>query len=292
MDVERDPVSGRETTGHVWNGITELDTPVPKGVLIFLIVTHLFAFAWWILMPTWPVGHTYTKGILNTDQRTSVEKHLVDAQAGRAAWMKRIESENLEQIAADPQLMSIVRSTGHRLFGDNCAACHGINAKGGYGYPDLTDDDWIWGGDLETIAQTMRVGVNEQHPQGRNSQMPSFGRDGILDADQVSLAANYIYSLSHPKFVTAANRASVLSGREVFMSNCAICHGEDARGKRDVGAPNLSDTRWIYGGDLDQIVETVHGGRQGHMPTWDERLSAADIKILALYVHSLSSPAP
>jgi cytochrome c oxidase cbb3-type subunit III len=292
VDVERDPVSGRETTGHVWNGIKELDTPVPKGVLIFLIVTHLFAFAWWILMPTWPVGHTYTKGILNTDQRTSVEKHLVDAQAGRAAWMKRIESENLEQIAADPQLMSIVRSTGHRLFGDNCAACHGINAKGGYGYPDLTDDDWIWGGDLETIAQTMRVGVNEQHPQGRNSQMPSFGRDGILDADQVSLAANYIYSLSHPKFVTAANRASVLSGREVFMSNCAICHGEDARGKRDVGAPNLSDTRWIYGGDLDQIVETVHGGRQGHMPTWDERLSAADIKILALYVHSLSSPAP
>lgn len=292
MDVERDPVSGRETTGHVWNGIKELDTPVPKGVLIFLIVTHLFAFAWWILMPTWPVGHTYTKGILNTDQRTSVEKHLVDAQAGRAAWMKRIESENLEKIAADPQLMSIVRSTGHRLFGDNCAACHGINAKGGYGYPDLTDDDWIWGGDLETIAQTMRVGVNVEHPQGRTSQMPSFGRDGILDADQVSLAANYIYSLSHPKFVTAANRASVLSGREVFMSNCAICHGEDARGKRDVGAPNLTDARWIYGGDLDQIVETVHGGRQGHMPTWDERLSAADIKILALYVHSLSLPAP
>jgi len=143
MDVERDPVSGHKTTGHVWNGIKELDTPVPKGVLIFLIVTHLFAFAWWILMPTWPLGDTYTKGILNTDQRTSVEKHLVDSQAGRADWMKRIESESLEQIAADPRLMTIVRSTGHRLFGDNCAACHGVNAKGGYGYPDLTDDDWI-----------------------------------------------------------------------------------------------------------------------------------------------------
>ena len=176
------------------------------------------------------------------------------------------------------------------MFGDNCAACHGINAKGGYGYPDLTDDDWIWGGDLETIAQTMRVGVNVEHPQGRVSQMPSFGRDGILDADQVSLAANYVYALSHPKFVTNANRTSIVSGREVFMANCAICHGEDARGKRDVGAPNLTDARWIYGGDIDQIVETVHGGRQGHMPTWDERLTDSDIKILALYVHSLSAP--
>lgn len=289
MEVERDPVSGRETTGHVWNGIKELDTPVPRGVLIFLIVTHIFAFAWWVLMPTWPLGDTYTKGLLETDQRRSVEKHLLESQEGRASWAKRIETESYAQIEADPDLMAIVRSTGHQLFGDNCAACHGADGKGGKNYPDLTDNDWIWGGTTEQIEETMRIGVNAEHPKARISQMPSFGRDGILDADKVKAAAAYVYSLSHPEYVTAANRAAVSAGHEVFQDNCSICHGENARGNQDVGAPNLTDAHWIYGGDLAQIVETVHGGRQGHMPTWDERLTDTQIKILALYVHDLGA---
>lgn len=289
MEVERDPVSGRETTGHVWNGIKELDTPVPRGVLIFLIVTHIFAFAWWVLMPTWPLGDTYTKGILETDQRRSVEKHLLESQEGRASWAKLIETESFAQIEADPDLMAIVRSTGHQLFGDNCAACHGVDGKGGKNYPDLTDNDWIWGGTPERIEETMRIGVNTEHPQARISQMPSFGRDGILDPDKVKDAAAYVYSLSHPEYVTTANRAAVSSGRELFQANCSICHGENARGNQDIGAPNLTDTHWIYGGDLAQIVETVHGGRQGHMPTWDERLTDTQIKILALYVHDLGA---
>lgn len=289
MEVERDPVSGRETTGHVWNGIKELDTPVPKGILIFVIVTHIFAFAWWVLMPTWPLGDTYTKGILETDQRRSVEKHLLESQQARASWAERIEAESFAQIEGDPDLMAIVRSTGHQLFGDNCAACHGVDGKGGKNYPDLTDNDWIWGGTTEQIEETMRIGVNAEHPQARISQMPSFGRDGILDADNVKAAATYVYSLSHPEYVTAANRAAVSSGGELFQTNCSVCHGENARGNQDIGAPNLTDTRWIYGGDLAQIVETVHGGRQGHMPTWDERLTDTQIKILALYVHDLGA---
>lgn len=291
MEVERDPVSGRETTGHIWNGIKELDTPVPKGVLLFLIVTHIFAFAWWVLMPTWPIGDTYTKGVLEVDQRRAVEKHLLESQEGRASWTQRIEGESFAQIEADPDLMTIVRSTGHQLFGDNCAACHGVDGKGGRNYPDLTDDDWIWGGTTEQIAETMRIGVNADHPQARNSQMPSFGRDGILDADNVKAAATYVYSLSHPDYVTDANRTAISAGHQVFQDNCAICHGENARGNQDLGAPNLTDNRWIYGGDLAEIVETVHGGRQGHMPTWDKRLTDAQIKILALYVHDLSARA-
>jgi len=288
MDVEkRDPVTGEKTTGHEWNGIEELDTPVPRGVLIFLILTHVFAVLWWVLMPTWPLGDTYTKGLLQTDQYKEVEARLVEAQTERAAWMERIESSSLAAIQADPELMSIVRSSGHQLFGDNCAVCHGTDGSGLANYPDLTDDEWLWGGDVETIAETMRIGINAEHPESRFAQMPSFGRDGILDRDQVNLAANYVYSLSNPEFVTRENVDAIRAGREVFVANCSVCHGEDARGNRQLGAPNLTDDNWLYGGELSAIVRSVHGGRQGHMPTWDERLTDAEIKILALYVHSL-----
>lgn len=290
MEVEKDPISGRKTTGHIWNGIKELDTPVPRGVLIFLVVTHIFAIVGWLLWPAWPLGTTYTKGLLDINQRKSVEMRLRESQATRATWLKQIEAGSVSKIEADPKLMSIVQSTGHRLFGDNCAACHGVDGKGGKNYPDLTDDDWIWGGSVEQISETMRIGVNAEHPKARVSQMPSFGRDRILNGDQVELAARYVYSLSHPGFVTPQNRSSISSGREVFRANCAVCHGDNARGNQSVGAPNLTDAHWLYGGNLEQIVETVHGGRQGHMPTWDERLTDAQIKILALYVHALKSP--
>lgn len=287
MEVERDPISGQETTGHEWNGIKELDTPVPRGVLIFLIVTHIFAVVWWFLMPAWPLGKTYTKGLLGVDQKKTVEEQLVDAASDQAGWMKEIETRDFNEIQANEQLMSIVRSTGHQLFGDNCAACHGVDAKGGANYPNLTDSDWLWGGDIETIAATMRVGINTAHPKSRIGLMPSFGRDGILNREQVSNAAAYVFSLSHPDYSTPRNIGEIEAGREVFVTNCAICHGEDAKGLREVGSPNLADNYWIYGGDLQTIVTSVHGGRQGHMPTWDERLTDAEIKMLALYVHSL-----
>ncbi len=172
MEVEeRDPVSGHRTTGHEWNGIKELDTPVPRGVLIFLIVTHVFAVVWWFLMPTWPLGTTYTKGILETDQRKVVEQQLVDAAAERAAWIDRIERASFEEILANETLMSIVQSSGHQLFGDNCAACHGADGSGNANYPNLTDDDWLWGGDVETIAETMRVWY--QHGTLREPRCPN-----------------------------------------------------------------------------------------------------------------------
>lgn len=290
--AERDPVSGHRTTGHEWNGIKELDTPVPRGVLMFLIVTHVFAVLWWFLMPTWPIGTTYTKGILGIDQRRTVEAQLVESAAGRASWTQRIETLDLEEIRADEQLMSIVRTTGHQLFGDNCAACHGADGRGRANYPDLTDDDWLWGGSVEAIAETMRVGINTEHPETRVGQMPSFGRDGILDRDQVILASTYVHSLGNPGYSTPATIGRIEAGREVFLANCAACHGEDARGQQELGAPNLTDAYWIYGGDLESIVTTVHGGRRGHMPTWDERLTAAEIRILALYVHALRIEKP
>ena len=289
---EIDPVSGHVTTGHEWNGIKELDTPVPRGVLIFLIVTHLFAVIWWFVMPTWPLGTTYTKGLLGTDQRKIVEEKLVQADAARAPWVNAIEKSSFDEILANRQLMQVVMKTGHQLFGDNCAACHGRDGRGGDNYPDLTDHDWIWGGGPERIAETLRVGVNSPHAETRATQMPSFGRDKMLDQTQVGNVATYVYSLSNPLASRPQTIARIKAGRQVFLTNCAACHGEDAKGNQDLGAPNLSDRFWIYGGDFEKIVTTIHGGRQGHMPTWDERLSPAEIKILALYVYSLGVENP
>ena len=169
MEVtERDPVSGRETTGHEWNGIKELDTPVPRGVLMFLIVTHVWAIAWWFLVPAWPLGNDLHQGPSwrrpEADGRGAASSK---AQRDRAGWMNRIETEDYDAILADEGLMQTVRSTGRQLFGDNCAACHGRDGKGRANYPDLTDDDWLWGGGPELIEQTMRVGINTAHPESR-----------------------------------------------------------------------------------------------------------------------------
>ncbi|RYG42363.1 cytochrome-c oxidase, cbb3-type subunit III [bacterium] len=293
MEVnEVDPVTGRKTTGHVWNGIKELDTPIPRGVLLFLIATHVFAVIWWFLLPTWPLGSTYTKGLLGEDQRTTVDQVLKDASAARLPWITKIEKRSYDEIRADEGLMATVQAYGHQLFGDNCAACHGRDGKGGSNYPDLTDDDWIWGGGPEKIQQTMTVGVNSRHPDTQVGQMPAFGRDEMLDRQQVLDVALYVRSLSDPSASTAQNIGNVDKGREVFQTTCVACHGENAKGNPDVGAPNLTDDRWVYGGNLQTIIDTIHGGRQGHMPTWDERLSPAEIKVLALYVNALGQKEP
>ena len=293
MEVtERDPATGRETTGHEWNGIKELDTPVPRGVLMFLIVTHLWAIAWWFLVPAWPLGTTYTKGLLGVDQRTTVEARVVEGQRERAPWAARLETEPYDVIMADEALMQTVRHTGRQLFGDNCAACHGRDAKGASNYPDLTDDDWLWGGGPALIEQTMRVGINTAHPDSRIGQMPAFGRDEMLDRNQVRNVAAYVYSLTNPDYSTPENLDRINAGREVFVTTCAACHGENAEGNREFGAPNLTDAYWIYGGSLDTIIASVHRGRQGHMPTWDERLTSAEIRTLALYVHDLGTQQP
>jgi cytochrome c oxidase cbb3-type subunit 3 len=293
MEVnDRDPVTGRQTTGHEWNGIKELDTPVPRGVLIFLIVTHVWAVAWWFFVPAWPIGTTYTKGILGVDQRTTVEERVIEGQQERQSWTVRIETESYDAILADETLMQTVRATGRQLYGDNCAACHGRDGQGRAGYPNLTDDDWLWGGDPELIEQTLRYGINTAHPDTRIGQMPGFGRDGMLDREQVRSVAAYVHSLSNPDLSTEENRDGAEAGREIFAASCAACHGDKAQGSIETGAPNLTDDRWVYGGDLESITASIHGGRQGHMPTWDERMSDAEIRILSLYVHDLGMAQP
>ena len=284
---ERDPHTGYLTTGHEWNGIKELNTPVPRPVWFFLITTALFALGYWILMPAWPIGVSYTKGLLGIDQREIVSESLKTAALDRSVWTKRIESESFAQVQADPKLMEAVRQTGRTLFIDNCAACHGTKATGGKGFPNLTTSSWLYGGNPEAIAETIRVGINSAHPDSRSSQMPAFGRDPILSRKDVESVSRYVQSLSDPAARKAENATQIEAGRKIFLANCAACHGDNAKGNTERGAPDLSDSFWIYGGDLQSIYTTVWDGRQGYMPTWEARLSPLDRKILALYLVDL-----
>jgi cytochrome c oxidase cbb3-type subunit 3 len=280
---ERDGYTGYLTTGHEWNGITELNTPVPRAVYFFFALAFLFAVGYWILMPAWPLGVTYTKGLLGIDQRKIVAASLKEAAIDRSAWTQKIETQSFAAIQSDPKLMDIVRETGHTLFGNNCAACHGRDAKGGPGFPDLTTSSWLWGGDPEKIFNTIRVGINSAHADSHVSQMPAFGRDQMLRGDDVIKVATFVYSLSNPN-ARGVDPKTVEAGKAVFAANCVSCHGDDAKGNSELGAPNLTDRFWIYGGDLTTIDNTIWGGRQGHMPTWESRLSELDRKILTLYL--------
>ena len=278
----RDPLTGHQTTGHEWNGITELNTRVPRVIWLSIAVTLVYALIAWILLPTWPLVTTYTKGILGIDQQERVERLVRDAAMERTVWTEEIAEKSFEDIRSDAMLMNIVGSTGPALFGNNCAACHGADASGGPGFPSLVGDAWLWGGDPETIMETLRVGINSTHPDTRVAQMPAFG-DGILSRDDVRIVADYVQSLSGE----VGDPDRIATGAELFTENCASCHGERGEGMTETGAPNLMDDFWIYGGDDDRLFETIHDGRQGWMPTWEDRLSLVDRKILTLYLLDL-----
>lgn len=281
---KRDPLTGHMLTGHEWNGIWEINTAVPRPYWIFLIAAFVFSVGYWILMPAWPLGSTYTKGLLGIDQRDIVASHVEAARDARAKWTDRIASEDFATIAADPNLMAFIRQDGHRLFGDNCAACHGTNGKGTPGFPDLVDRDWLWGGSADTVFHTISVGINShKSDDSRSSEMMAFGTGGVLERPQIVAVANYVKSLSDPAW--AKGRANlVASGRAVFAENCVACHGEDGHGSHEMGAPDLADNTWLYGGDIDTIFTTIYGGRKGEMPAWGDRLTDVERKILTLYV--------
>jgi cytochrome c oxidase cbb3-type subunit 3 len=291
---ERDPHTGYLTTGHEWNGITELNRPVPKAIWLFLLSTFVFSLVWWILMPSWPLGDTYTPGVLGVDQRERVANDLEQAAYKRAEALDGIAALPFDRIRADRRLMKFVRETGRTMFGDNCAVCHGASGRGGPGFPSLADRAWLWGGDPETIAETLRVGINDNHPDTRVSQMLAFGRDGLLDRAAVLDVVHYVQSLgrtdgdAEDDAEDDGRSQSLVEGQGIFAENCASCHGEKGRGLAEVGAPNLTDENWIYGGDLQSVFASVYYGRQGQMPAWQARFTEAERKIMTLYVLELA----
>lgn len=287
---ERDPVTGYHTTGHEWNGIKELNTPVPRIVYVFLILTTAFGLIYWLLMPALPLGTTYTKGLLGYDEREVVRGDLARAAAERAPWHEALARQDFPTLAANEATMQKIRETGSLLFGQNCAACHGINAMGNAGFPNLATGALNWGDSPEAMQETIRVGVNSAHPETRTAQMPAFGQDGILSRRDVDAVVAYVRDLGRDG-IAAANLAHT-EGAEIFRAQCSACHGEDARGNAELGAPNLTDSNWLYGGDLQTIFETVWYGRQGQMPSWERRLGARNVKLLAAYVADLRTRRP
>jgi len=281
--AKKDTTDDVATTGHEWDGIQELNKPLPKWWLYTFYACIIWAVGYWIVYPTWPLVSGYTKGYFGYSQREVVATDLAQAKASKADFRDRIAESDLATIQADPELLNFALAGGAAAFGDNCAPCHGRGAQGAFGYPNLRDDVWLWGGSLDAIHQTIQHGIRSDDSNARNSQMPAFGKLGMLKPDQVSDTAEYVLSLSG----NAGDQAAADRGASIFAANCAACHGADGKGNQALGAPNLSDELWLYGGDKATVVETITNSRGGMMPAWSERLDPATVKELAIYVHSL-----
>ena len=272
------------TTGHEWDGIEELNKPLPRWWLWTFYACIVWSIGYWLLMPSWPLVSGYTKGFLGYSSRESVDAQLVAAKADKAEFRDRIAASDLQAIAADPELLQFALAGGEAAFGDNCAPCHGRGAQGFPGYPNLRDDSWLWGdGSLAAIYQTIMHGIRADDPKTRMNQMPAFGKTGLLSEAQIGDVADYVLSLSG----RATDQAASERGSKIFAATCVACHGQDGKGNPEMGSPNLADELWLYSGDKVAIVESLRNGRGGVMPAWSSRLDPESVKELAVYVHSL-----
>jgi cytochrome c oxidase cbb3-type subunit 3 len=281
--IEKDSLTGTETTGHVWDGIQELNTPLPKWWLYSFYACIAFAAVWVVIYPAFPFqGATGLSGWI---AREAVVDTVREAEARRAPMMARIRSATPQQIADDPELRNFAIAGGRIAFANNCAGCHGAGGQGAVGgFPSLADDDWIWGGSHEAIRDTIAHGIRAGESDAeRISMMPRFLADGVLTLPQVNDTAEFVLSLTG----RATDAAVAERGATLFAENCAACHGEAGEGNRDVGAPRLSDRIWLYGSDKPSIVRSIAYSRSGVMPAWGPRLDAAVINMLAVYVHAL-----
>jgi cytochrome c oxidase cbb3-type subunit III len=281
---EIDHVSGKTTTGHEWDGIKELNTPLPRWWVLTFYATIIWAIGYWIVYPAWPLLSSYTTGVLHYSSRADVAVELANLEKIRGQKMVALGSASLAEIEKDPALLALARARGKTVFGDNCAPCHGSGAAGAKGYPNLNDDDWLWGGTLDQIMQTIQFGVRSGHPKTHESAMLAFGKDGILKPEQIVTVANYVRSLSG---LPTAKGYDAAAGKKIFADNCSSCHGDAGTGNQELGAPNLTDKIWLYGSDEATLVETITNGRTGVMPAWVGRLDPSTIKAMAVYVHSL-----
>ena len=289
---ERDAVSGTETTGHEWDGVRELDTPLPRWWLYIFYATIVAAVVYWVLMPAWPLANGYTKGVLGWSDRNNVRAEVQSLRAARAPLFERLGNASAQDIANDPELQEFARAAGESVFGDYCATCHGAGGAGAPGYPVLADDVWIWGGSLAEIEHTLRVGVRAEHPETRMSQMPAFGRDGILSPRQINDVAEYTISISAARTRLSPDMAAAARGAVIYQEQCAVCHGPSGAGSRSVGAPSLNDDLWLYGGSREEIRRQIEIGRGGVMPSWEGRFDAGTLRALAYYVHEMGGGEP
>ena len=275
------------TTGHSWDGIEEFNNPLPRWWLWIFYACIVWAIWYSIAYPAWPGVKSATAGYLGFSTRAQVAEDIATAEAKNAAINEKLASVELASIATDPELEGYAKSAGAAVFKTWCAQCHQTNGAGAVGYPNLQDDDWLWGGTMEDIHLTLLHGIrSETDDDSRYSEMPAFGRDELLEEEEISQVVNFVMSLT-PNVNPPQDPSMVEAGAVVFEDNCVACHMEDGSGDRTQGAPNLADAIWLYGGDYAAISETVHNSRFGVMPDWNERLSEAQIRAVATYVHQL-----
>ena len=282
-DPVRDEYSGTETTGHEWDGIRELNTPLPRWWLWVFYATIVWSIAYWIVMPAWPLVSGYTKGVIGYSQRAVVARQVERTKASQGEFLKKIATLPVDAVRRDPELLQFALAGGRSAFAVNCSQCHGTGAAGSVGYPNLNDDDWLWGGTAEEIHASIRYGIRSGHDDERISAMPAFLTDEVLTRPQIDDVTEHVLSLTN----RSEDPAAAKRGAPLFKEHCAACHRENGTGNKEFGAPNLTDAIWLFGGDRASIVETVSNARNGVMPAWEGRLSPEILKMLAVYVHSL-----
>jgi len=286
--AEKDSVTGTETTGHEWDGIKELNTPLPRWWLYVLYATIAYSLVYWVLYPAIPGFSGYTEGLLGANNRVALEEKLAVAHERQAVYRDRVAVQETHEIAGDPELLSFALAGGRSVFADNCAPCHGLGGAGQHGYPTLADDVWLWGGTLDEIKTTILYGVRSDHEDSHYSEMPAFGADELLADEEITASADYVLLLGG----RAEDEAAAAAGTEIYADNCAACHGEAGEGDPSQGAPRLNDQIWLYGGERADIVAQIRKPQHGAMPPWVDRLDPVAIKMLTVYVHSLGGGQP
>lgn len=284
-----------ETTGHVWDGIEELNNPLPRWWLWTFYATIIWGLAYTIAYPAWPLVNRATAGLLGYSTRAEVQADIDAVAAANAGMLAQLAAVELASLSENGELQTFAVNAGSAVFLNNCSQCHGRGANGAEasGYPSLIDDAWLWGGRIDEIAYSIRNGIrNEQSPDARWSQMPAYGE--ILSDDEIEQVVAHVLAISgQPNDAVQAE-----AGAEVYAQNCAACHGDAGLGLRALGAPNLTDAVWLYGGSPERIEETVRNSRFGVMPAWAEEyrpgqgLSDAEINAVAAYVYGLGGGEP
>jgi cytochrome c oxidase cbb3-type subunit 3 len=284
-EADIDVVTGQTTTGHSWDGIRELNTPLPRWWLWTFYATIIWAIGYWIVYPAWPLISSHTTGLFGYSSRAAVGLELQALEQRRDQQAAGLKTASLEDIKASPDLLRVALARGKAMFAENCVPCHGQGGTGAPSYPNLTDDDWIWGGGLKDIQSTIQNGIRwTQNGDTRMGEMLAFGKQGMLKKQEIEQVVEYTRSLAK---LDVAKTADLKAGEALFATNCASCHGEAGKGNREVGAPDLTDAIWLYGSSREAMIETVHAGRGGIMPAWAGRLDPVTIKALTVYVHSL-----
>ena len=292
---EIDEVTGQETTGHEWDGIRELDTPLPRWWLNIFYATILVAVVYWILMPAWPGipgVFDHTTGVRNHSDRAILAQEVAALDGARQDNFDRLSGLSMDEIQSDPELLAFARAAGESVFGSSCATCHGRGGQGQIGYPNLQDDVWLWSGTLDGIIHTLNVGIRSDHPQARMSDMPNYGLDGLLSDDQINDVTDYVVQISSAATGETADAAAAARGQVVFQAQCVSCHGAAGAGDPNVGAPSLIDNVWLYGGSREDIRTQIVQGRGGVMPAWSGVYDDNTIRALAIYVYAMGGGQP